>query len=190
MRKSRMRSEEAPQDTGVTSLAAARSQLATAIRLYFAGGDPISTYTLAAAASEIIHQLCKHRGILGLRDQLMQAIPPDRKREVVSALNGAQNFFKHASSNKPDRRLVNFDDEAPLYPLLMAAEGLRVLGEKHIDAALFLWWWSIVEPGKVIGPRPGEVVRRQFGDIADRPRNVQKQAALKVLLAIHRHRRQ
>jgi hypothetical protein len=38
-------------------LEAARRQITTAIRIYFANGDPVSTHTLAAAAFQIREQV-------------------------------------------------------------------------------------------------------------------------------------
>lgn len=46
----------------VSKLDAAKRQLETVIRLYFAGRDPVSIHTLTAAAYNIVHDITANRG--------------------------------------------------------------------------------------------------------------------------------
>jgi hypothetical protein len=66
----------------ITKLEAARRQLVTAIRIYFADGDPISTHTLAAAAFEILDDLDNHGADSGtIFDRMEKNIKPERLKE-------------------------------------------------------------------------------------------------------------
>src|SRR5262245_50173264 len=95
----------------ISKIDAAKSQLATAIELYFEDRDPISVHTLAMAASEIIDRLCEGKGLQSMRAHFMAQIMPARRKEVADALNKAVNFFKHASSSKPNQVLSHFSDD-------------------------------------------------------------------------------
>src|SRR5438309_1362798 len=103
----------------ITKLDAAKSQLSTAISLYFEDRDPVSVHTLVMAASEIIDRICDSKGTPAMRRNLFAAIVPERRREVADALNKASNFFKHASSSKPNQVLGDFSDERNLFAIIM-----------------------------------------------------------------------
>lgn len=166
----------------VTKLQAAKNQLATAIRLYFDDDDPISIHTLATAAGEIIDRLCESRGLPSMRDDLLKNIVADRRKEVVTALNNARNFFKHASGRSgPEEVLRDFSDERNLFAILMAADGLRLLGEKIPESRIFSNWLSVVEPSLFLNPPPRDTIEKIFGDIHNRPRREQKEAGRDTL---------
>ncbi len=73
----------------------ARSQLQTAIRLWFADGDPASINGLASAAHEIIHALFRARGLKNLLFDL-DVIPKDMRQKWGSGIRKSANFLKHA----------------------------------------------------------------------------------------------
>ncbi len=54
------------QTITITKLDDARRQIKTAIRLFFADGDPVSIHTLATASHEIMHTLYRRKGLRGL----------------------------------------------------------------------------------------------------------------------------
>ena len=81
----------------VGKLDAARRQLDTAIRLYFAYGDPVSIHALAGAAYQLLDDLiAKRGGPDGIKDLLLTMAKPESVDVVRQKLNEAQNFFKHA----------------------------------------------------------------------------------------------
>jgi hypothetical protein len=173
-----------PPGPGISKIDAARQQLATAIQLYFEDRDPISTHTLAQAASEIIHALCKRKGSLRtLRDQILDGIiDPNEKDAIIYLLNEPSNFFKHASSKKSEQPLLYFEEGINFFAIWFAVSGLRILGEKLPEATAFSVWVSIVKPDLVPPPPTATVaIERLFGNIANKPRKIQKQAGLDIL---------
>ena len=81
-----------------TRMDAARRHLATAITLWFTGGDTVSTYTLSHAAYEVIHNLTRQRrGRDLLFDSLL--IRDEYRKDFNTMLRDPANFFKHASPN-------------------------------------------------------------------------------------------
>jgi hypothetical protein len=154
---------------------AAKSQLATAIKLYFENFDPVSVHTLAKAAGEIIDRLCVLNGTPGMRSNMMDMIVPQKRDYVGDALNKAANFFKHASSKKPDTTPFEFSDEQNFFAILMAVDGLRLLGMDLLEAKVFGAWVSVVEPSLLLNPPDPQAVAKIFGDVASQPRAQQKQ---------------
>jgi hypothetical protein len=130
----------------ITKLEAATRQLATAIWLYFEDRDPVSVHTLAMAAGEVVDRLCDAKGTPSMRQDLLAQIVPERRKEVADALNAAVNFFKHASSSKPNQVLRDFSDDRNLFAILFATDGLRLLEVDLLEAKLFVAWVSVVEP--------------------------------------------
>lgn len=161
----------------VSRLDAATRQLATAIRLYFDDDDPVSVHTLAKAAGEIIDRLCGLNGTLAMRAHMLETIVPDKRRYVADKLNEAANAFKHASSKKPDRAPIEFSDDQNFFAILMAVDGLRLLGVDLTEAKCFGGWVRLVEPGLVLTPLEPAMLataERLLGDITNQSRAVQK----------------
>lgn len=171
----------------VTKLDAATHQLTTAIWLYFEDLDPISVHTLACAAAEVLDQLCAHRGVRSVRQELLDLVRTDKRKEVSRALNAARNFFKHADTD-PDEVLTGFADDRNLYPLLLACLGLRrVLGEKAplpVEVGVYEGWVSIIKPDALALPATN-AASLQFGEeIRGEPRHVQKELGRDALMAV------
>jgi hypothetical protein len=83
----------------LTKSAVARSQLATAIELFFAGRDSVSIYSLAANAWEVTDALCTRAGVESMSIQARGCLPvgKDLKRNYVNSPH--RNFFKHADND-------------------------------------------------------------------------------------------
>jgi hypothetical protein len=168
----------------VSRLDAATRQLATAIRLYYDDGDPVSVHTLAKAAGEIIDRLCELNGTPAMRADMLEMIVPDKRRHVADKLNEAANAFKHASSKKPDKTPIEFSDEQNFFAILMAVDGLRLLGVDLIEAKSFGAWVRLVEPDMMLNPtEPAKLatIERLFGDITNQSRAAQKVVARDML---------
>ena len=82
----------------ISKLDAAKRQLETVIRLYFAHGDPVSIHTLTSASYNVIRDVNKNRGGTPLlaKDQFLDYIKQGHEKEVRDLINAAENFFKHA----------------------------------------------------------------------------------------------
>ena len=87
-----MESELSKQDV-------ARRQLVTAIRLFFEIGDPVSIFTLASNAWEVIDVLCNKAGVNSLSNESREHTPKnkDLKKDYINS--PYRNFLKHADRN-------------------------------------------------------------------------------------------
>jgi hypothetical protein len=161
----------------ITKLDAAKSQLATAIWLYFEDCDPVSVHTLVMAAAEIIDRLCESKGTPTWRCSFSTMIPEWRK-EFVRRFYKARNFFKHASV------LENFSDELNLVSIFMAAQGLLLLGVELLEVRMFRRWVMVVEPEMMEVTLPAELLTTFFlDDLRNQPRAVQKERGRDTLRA-------
>lgn len=88
----------AKKELKISKLDAAKRQLETVIRLYFADGDPVSIHTLTAAAYNVIRDVTAKRGTTRMlvKDQLLEYVKPESKKLFLGKINEAENFFKHA----------------------------------------------------------------------------------------------
>ena len=94
----------------VTKLSAARSQLETAIWLWFQEIDPVSVHTLAVAAHDCFNALVEHATDKPSKLQIWLAEKSNERRKRVRI---AQNFFKHGSIDlKGEVPLHSIDTEA------------------------------------------------------------------------------
>jgi len=69
----------------------ARSQLETAIQLWFADGDPVSIHTLAVATHDCLNAMSKLKGKPSLSEQWLKTQP----KKIQQWAREPQNFFKH-----------------------------------------------------------------------------------------------
>jgi hypothetical protein len=97
---------EEPDEQHITvdKLTCARTQIDTAIDLYFRDGDPVSIHTLACAAFEILKNLNAKRGGKPLLLEFAFLDKPEQaglRKSVIDQMKSFQNFFKHADRD-PD----------------------------------------------------------------------------------------
>lgn len=157
----------------VTQIEAAKRQLATAIALYFEDRDPVSVHTLVMAAGEIIDRLCASAGRASWRsDLLARAEAVGRRKEISDALNGPRNFFKHGSDST--NILTDFSDERNLVAIIVAADGLRLLGELTVETKTFGAWLAVVDPDLLQTAPVDEAIVPVFGNIRNQSRAEQK----------------
>src|ERR1035437_4674844 len=91
------------RDQDLTPLLVARSQLLTAIDLFFADSDPISVHTLAGAAREILEDLCRLKSIEPMTEFILKDHPNKSRRDIYNALNLYRNVFKHLGKTSEER---------------------------------------------------------------------------------------
>jgi hypothetical protein len=105
----------------LAKLDVARRQLVTAVQLFFDGGDPISVYSLAANAWEVIDALCGRAGVSSMSSDTRGHIPEgkDLKRDYINS--PYRNFFKHADRD-PEGVLDGFDESNVDSILFLAVE--------------------------------------------------------------------
>lgn len=122
----------------ITKLDAARRQLRTAIELWFADGDVVSTHTLAYAAHEVIHDIHRAAGKGKLLFDSPRFPKADRQKQA-QFLKSAASFFKHAQRDITTK--LDFDPTLTEIFLIASIIGLREMEERLNDAeaAMFVW---------------------------------------------------
>jgi len=125
-----------------------RRQLVSAIRLFFNEGDPVSVYTLASNALEVIDQLCKLRGVESVSDQTRTHI--DDSRDLIKHyINPYRNFFKHANKD-PEAVITGFDAHSCEGVLFLAAEDYtRLHNMSPIEVQVYSFWFCAMYPEKL-----------------------------------------
>ncbi len=92
---------DASTPTTVTNLDAAKKQLATAIRLFFARDDAVSIHTLASAAREIFEKHCAQAGLKRTFDYVRDENPEYTEKQLWNILNTpSKTNFTHANNNE------------------------------------------------------------------------------------------
>jgi hypothetical protein len=143
----------------ITKLEAARRQLVTAIRIYFANGDPVSIHTLAAAAFGILDDLDNHGSSTGtIFDQIAARITPEYVDSFREALRRPQNFFKHADRD-PENILEFRPGMAGVIIWAACEKYYELTKEELLETAAFHRWILIRNPGLLLAPYRQQVER-------------------------------
>lgn len=131
----------------MTPVTIARSQLLTAIELFFADKDPVSVQALAGNARELLEELCRQASIQPMTELLLQDHPGKEKKDIYKALNLYRNCFKHVGKTEQHRRedqqtLNQFDDTKNEYLLYVCVEDyFRLRGSMPIPMQIFQGWF-------------------------------------------------
>ncbi len=127
----------------------ARRQLVTAIRLFFENGDPVSIYTLASNAWEVIDVLCNKAGTYSLSNETREHTPKDKDLKKNFINSPFRNFFKHADRD-PDETLKDFGEKNCDDIIFLGVEDyLRLHGKSPIEFQVFQLWYLAVKLEKV-----------------------------------------
>ena len=135
----------------IGKLDAARRQLETAVRLYFAESDPVSIHTLTAAAHVVLTDLNKlHTGKTKmLTDLMLSHVREEKRQEVKRLLNEAANFFKHA--DRDSLAVHDFDPAQTEIFLVDACYKFRELtGEVVQVLGVYCTWYMLAHPAQFI----------------------------------------
>lgn len=168
----------------LTKLNVARRQLAVAIRLFFDGRDPVSVYTLATNAWEIVDVLCENRGVDSLSKQSRENIPVGKllKRDYIN--RPFRNFFKHAD-NDPEGTVGGFSDDENDHILILAVEDLIRLEQPALcECHIFQVWCFAVYEEKLSAEGREQFlpdIRKALPDIRRLPRSERKRMGRKLL---------
>ena len=138
-------------------LEVARSQLLTAIDLFFRDQDPVSVHTLAGAAQEILEGLCREQRIDPLHEDVRASHPGKSSTELRAAFNLYRNAFKHVGRDAGEQRghleaLGQFTDEANDFLLYVCVEDyLRLNRRAPIPMQVLQGWFCAVHSDR-LGP--------------------------------------
>src|SRR3989344_5083783 len=128
-------------------LGAARSQLDTAIELFFQEKDEVSIHTLTSASFTILRDLGRRRGMPDPFEFTNNA-PGVLKKKIISLLNEPQNFFKHADSDPSS--LLHFNPTRTIYDMLMASSLYTQISQKASPLmTLFTIWFFTYRKDKL-----------------------------------------
>lgn len=135
---------DAPPKILVTKTDAMRRQLLTAVKLWFAEGDPVAIHTLLYASHEILHTLFRRDGHKHLLFN-SRIVKPEYRTLWAKTLTDSANFFKHARSD-PDGK-IEFNVSLNEMYLLFSIYGLAEMGailnpEEHA----FMHWIFVNRP--------------------------------------------
>lgn len=131
----------------IRKMAAARSQIDTALTLYFNESDPVSIHSLTAAANAILADVNRARGGSPMARELFLVHFAENERGMArKKMKEAENFFKHAD-NDPDGMLI-FDPAYTELLLLDACEKYHELTQDKVPSMIVFRLWFLVEAGK------------------------------------------
>ena len=168
----------------LTKLDVARSQLAVAIRLFFDDQDPVSVYTLAANAWEIVDKLCKIRDVDSLSKQTRENLRHSQslRRDLIN--QPYRNFFKHADKD-PEGTIEGFSDDKNDHLLILGTEDLlRLEQSKLFECQIFQIWYLAVYEEKIANEALESVlptVRQELPGIGNVSRSKQKRMGRELL---------
>lgn len=131
----------------VSKLEAAERQLRQAIRLFFQRGDEVSIHTLAAAAYQVLIDLCKHKNIHREIEDSKILESMGIKDEVIKAFRKPQNFFKHSGSEPDPAATVRFNPMLSACVLVFCISYHQELtGTQFIEGQAFFVWFFLRNP--------------------------------------------
>jgi hypothetical protein len=145
--------------------------------MFYENDDPVSIYSLASNAWEIIDALCQREGVDSLSGETRAHIPGGKKLRKDYINQPYRNFMKHADRD-PDSILEGFGD-INCDPILMLAveDYMRLAGQSPVEFQVYQLWYLAVNPLKVAEShidRVMEGVDRLFPGIGNVSRYQQK----------------
>ncbi len=175
-------SEPTSEKENITKIDAAKRQMNEAIRLFFERRDSISIHTLAAAAAQILADLCKAKGVFSpLRGA--DLIRKERRKEWLRALKASENFFKHARRD-PDA-MHEFNMGLTEGILFDAAQMYGALTGRHTYAAgVFQLWLFVKDPEILLECEQTKTLLKQLSRLNVAPDNWQ---FFRDMLTMKRH---
>ncbi len=171
----------------IERLIVARSQLLTAIDLFFTDGDPVSVHALAGNAREILESLCRLAAVEPITELLLRDHPNKPKKDIYAALNLYRNCFKHVGKTWEERRgeqaiLNQFDDTKNEYLLYVCVEDyLRLRGSTPFPMQVLHAWFCAVHVELIGSCSSRQKFLTLFPGISHMTRYQQKRAALGVI---------
>lgn len=129
----------------INKLDAASRQIDAAIRMTFAGEDPVAIHSVIAAGHRIIRDLCESRGDVESYLQFTDWINPNFEKDFWRHVNASANFFKHA--DKDADHIHEMDDQTSDYMILFASRWYSALGNSlSVEMKVFAGWWIAHHP--------------------------------------------
>ena len=134
--------------TDITKQEVVSRQLETAIVLFFCDDDAISIHVLASAASQILYDVCKHKGKVSIRDVWQDYIVEEHQKDWRALTTRAYNYFKHARDD-PFTELERFDPRSNEWLLFNACVDYLMTypgTETPFEILAYFTWFLAVHP--------------------------------------------
>ena len=125
----------------ITKTEAAQRQLVTAIELFFRDADPVSIFSLASNAWEIIDTLCTKSNVESISNETREhaAKGKDLKYDYINS--PFRNFFKHANRD-PEAELEGFTDAENDHIIFLAVEDyIRLNNKSPVEFQVYQLWY-------------------------------------------------
>ena len=126
----------------ISKIDAARRQLDSSIRLWFADDDPVTIHALAWAAYQIVQDINEKKGdtSISLIELMRKIIKAEHIEESMGRFKEAMTFFKHA--NRDPHAILEFNPQQNDAIILFAIRGLQLLGEHITDVMRAYYFWN------------------------------------------------
>lgn len=171
----------------VSPLVVARSQLLTAIDLFFNDRDPFSVHALAGNAREILESLCRLAVVEPITELFLRDHPHRPKKNIYATLDFYRDCFKHVGKTWEERKdgqttLNKFDDSKNEYLLYVCVEDyLRLRGSSPFPMQVFHAWFCAVHVDLIDSSRSRRKFANLIPDVSQMSRYQQKRAVLGVI---------
>jgi hypothetical protein len=164
----------------ITKLEAAQRQLNRAIRMHFAGDDPVCTHTLAGAASILLTDLVEHQQPGETWEEKARLENNLTKSEFFKVARKAQNFLKHARDDPANTLEFNPSDTDAL--LTLAVLNASELAPLSLEAQVFqLWSLALLCPADMVTESPFREAIAYFGGVQQMSRTEQMASGMRGL---------
>jgi hypothetical protein len=171
----------------LTPIIVARSQVLTALDLFFEDRDPVSVHALAGNAREILESLCRLEGLDPMTSEMLGNHPGKSKKWLYGVINLYRNCFKHLGKTEAERSgdqatLDQFDDRVNGFLLYVCVEDYFLFRRAMpIAFQVFQAWFCALNLDLIVDPAAARIFRMAFPGLPDLPPATQKKTALEVL---------
>jgi hypothetical protein len=174
----------------LTPVLVARSQLLTAIELFFADRDPVSVQALAGNARELLEDLCRQAGVQPMTELLLRDRPGKPLKDIYAAMNLYRNCFKHLGKTEMERKedqrtLDQFNDSKNEYLLYVCVEDyFRLRKALPMPMQVFQAWFCALHVDLLAFQEKAETYLNAFPGILQMTRTQQKRGATAALAVV------
>jgi hypothetical protein len=178
--------------TDITKQEVVSRQLETAIVLFFCDDDAISVHVLASAASQILYDVCKHKGKVSIRDVWQDYISEECQPNWRKRTTQAFNYFKHARDD-PFTELERFDPRSNEWLLFNACVDYLITypgAETPFEILSYFTWFLAIRPRLMRKGHPLAAVilaEPSFKNLSDKSPDQQRQWAADMLKQSYTH---
>jgi hypothetical protein len=161
--------EPGPAHVRLTKEIAAEREIATAVRLFFARGDPVSVHLLASAASAVLTPIGQSRGITTTLDRYRELFVAGKEHLADAIWSLAYNYMKHGERDE-SWVFQHFNPAMNEYILMFVIEDFQNIFKRTFKEAMcFLYYFGSEHPNLILSRYEKlRELARHFGADLDR----------------------